>query len=162
MKLCKFLDEYLELYLCIFLMSSMTVILFVQVVMRYVFQSSLSWSEELARYLFVWLIYLGISYGAKIRKHIKIDAALGLFPVGLRPYVVILGDLIFLCFSVYICYLSYGLVQKQIMIGQTSPAMRMPMWVLYTAPLVGFGLVALREVQTLLYRWTQLRKGEAS
>ena len=156
MKLLKLLDDYLELYLCIFLMSAMTIILFVQVVMRYVLQSSLSWSEELARYLFVWLIYLGISYGAKIMKHIKIDAAIGLFPRALRPYVAIIGDLIFLGFAVYVCYLSYGLVQKQIMIGQVSPAMSMPMWILYAAPLVGFALVAFREVQTLVYRFKTL------
>ena len=159
MKLLKFLDENFELYICIVLMSAMALILFVQVVMRYVLQSSLSWSEELARYLFVWLVYLGISYGAKIMKHIKIDAALSFFPAKSRPYVVLLGELIFLGFSLYICYASYGLVRKQILIGQTSPAMQMPMWILYAAPMVGFALVAVREVQTLIYRVNLLRKG---
>jgi TRAP-type C4-dicarboxylate transport system permease small subunit len=140
-------------------MSAMALILFVQVVMRYVMQSSLSWSEELARYLFVWLVYLGISYGAKIMKHIKIDAALGLFPAKIRPHIVILGELIFLGFSLFICYSSYGLVRKQIMIGQTSPAMQMPMWILYAAPMVGFGLVAFREAQALARRFSLLRQG---
>ena len=162
MKVVRWLDEHLELYICIALMSAMTVILFVQVVMRYVLQSSLSWSEELARYLFVWLIYLGISYGAKIMKHIKIDAALGIFPGKIRPWIVILGDLIFLGFALYICYSSYGLVKKQIMIGQVSPAMQMPMWILYSAPMVGFALTAFREVQTLIFRFGQLKKGEQS
>ena len=38
---------------------------FVQVVMRYVFHSSLTWSEEMARYLFVWLVYFSVAYTAK-------------------------------------------------------------------------------------------------
>ena len=158
MKLLKFLDEYFELYACIALMSTMSLILFLQVVMRYVFKSSLSLSEELARYIFVWLVYLGISYGAKIMKHIKIDAALGLFPARSRPYVVMLGDLIFLGFALYICYLSYGIVQKQIMIGQASPAMNIPIWIPYAAPMTGFGLVAVRQVQALICRFRLLRK----
>ena len=91
-KLIHWLDEYLEISLCVALMSVMTVVIFVQVVMRYVFHNSLTWSEEFARYCFIWLIYLGISYGCKIMKHIKIDAALKLFPEKMRPYVVIFGD----------------------------------------------------------------------
>ena len=75
-KILKWLDDNIELYICVFLMSFMTLLVFVQVVMRYVFNNSLSWSEELARYTFIWLIYIGISYGCKLRKHIKIDAAL--------------------------------------------------------------------------------------
>jgi len=66
-------------------------------------RNSLVWSEELARYLFIWLIYIGISYGAKIMKHIKIEAALGLFPKKVRPVIVIIGDILFLGFSLFIC-----------------------------------------------------------
>ena len=93
-KILKWLDDNIELYICVFLMSFMTLLVFVQVVMRYVFNNSLSWSEELARYTFIWLIYIGISYGCKLRKHIKIDAALYLFPKKVRPYVVLLGDIL--------------------------------------------------------------------
>ena len=64
-KILKWLDDNIELYICVFLMSFMTLLVFVQVVMRYVFNNSLSWSEELARYTFIWLIYIGISYGCR-------------------------------------------------------------------------------------------------
>ncbi len=152
MKVLKFLDDKFEMAICVVLMSAMSLLLFVQVIMRYVVGQSLSWSEELARYIFIWLIYLGISYGAKIMKHIKIEAALGVFPEKLRPYVVILGDCIFLCFALYICYLGYNMVHRQMRLGQTSPAMGMPMWILYAAPMVGFGLTAVRQAQTIVHR----------
>ena len=105
----------------------MTLILAAQVFMRYVMQASLTWSEELARYIFVWLIYIGISYGAKIMKHIRIEAAVMVLPKRGQRYVEILGDILFLGFALFIVYTSWGIVQKQLLLGQTSPAIQMPM-----------------------------------
>ena len=79
-KILKFLNDYLEETICIILMSVMTIIIFIQVIMRYVMHNSLSWSEELARYCFIWLIYIGVAYGCKLMNHIKIDAAFMLCP----------------------------------------------------------------------------------
>ncbi|WP_352401016.1 TRAP transporter small permease [Anaerotignum sp.] len=159
MNFLKWLDEKFELTVCSILMVAMTVLIFVQVIMRYVFGSSLVWSEELARYIFIWLIYLGISYGARIMKHIKIEAAMGLFPQKLRPFVVILGDVLFLAFSVIIVYLAYGVVMSQVRLGQNSPAMQIPMWFMYSAPMVGFGLTAVRQIQVIIFRMKDLKKG---
>ena len=160
MKFLRLLNDKLEMSICIVLMSGMAILLAIQVFMRYVMSASLSWSEELARYMFIWLIYLGISYGAKIMKHIKIDASLGLFPVRIRPYIVIVGDVVFLLFSIYITYSAYTLVMRQIRFGQTSPAMGIPLWIVYAAPMVGFFLTAIREIQTIIYRVHMLKEGE--
>lgn len=159
MNLLKVLDEKLELSICIVLMSLMTVIIFVQVIMRYVMHNSLVWSEELARYLFIWLIYIGISYGAKIMKHIKIEAALGLFPMKVRPIIIIIGDVLFLGFSLFITYTAFTVVQRQIGLGQKSPAMQIPMWIIYAAPMVGFALTSIRQIQTIIYRVNKLKQG---
>jgi TRAP-type C4-dicarboxylate transport system permease small subunit len=141
-----------EKMVSVVLMSTMTAIMILQVFMRYVLGNSLSWSEEAARYLFIWLIYIAISFGAQEMKHIKIDAALLLFPKRWRPKVLILGDILFLVFCFYICWTAWGIVGRQIRLGQTSPALHVPMWSLYSAPLVGFGLTAIRQVQTIRHR----------
>ena len=114
MKLLKWLDDKLERNICIVLLTGMTLLIFIQVIMRYIFNNSLSWSEELARYFFIWLIYFGISYGAKIRKHLKIEAFLFFFPKKLRVYVEILGDTLFLAFSVFVIIYASELVEIQI------------------------------------------------
>jgi TRAP-type C4-dicarboxylate transport system permease small subunit len=152
MKALKWLNENFEQTISIILMSFMTIIMFVQVVMRRGFSNSLSWSEELARYLFIWLIYFGISYGAKIRKHIKIEAFLGFFPKKIRPYIEILGDVLFFVFSLFIIYTSFIWVQRQIKLNQLSVALHVPMWMIYAAPLVGFTLTAFRQIQTIIFR----------
>lgn len=152
MKVMKWFDEYAEISVCVVLMSTMTVLLAVQVFMRYVMGASLSWSEEIARYLFIWLIYLGISYGAREMRHIKIDAALDLFPRRIRPAIVILGDLLFLAFALYIVWTSWSVIERQMILGQTSPAVGLPMWIVYAAPFVGFAITAVRQIQTLIWR----------
>ncbi len=156
MKFLKLLDEKFEITVCSILMILMTALICVQVVMRYCFHSSLVWSEEMARYAFIWLIYIGISYGSRIMKHIKIEAALGLYPKKARPYVIILGDILFLAFSVIIVYLAYDVVLQQMKLNQKSPAMQIPMWFMYSAPMVGFVLTAIRQVQVIVIRCKEL------
>lgn len=55
------------------LLALLCVIVFVQVIMRYAYGHSLSWSEELTRYMFVWIIYLGVNLGIRGDNQIKID-----------------------------------------------------------------------------------------
>ena len=54
-------------------MAIMTILVFIQVVMRYVFSNSLSWSEELARFIFLWLSWIGASYAVKERSHFRVE-----------------------------------------------------------------------------------------
>lgn len=159
-KILKWLDDNAELYLCVFLMSFMTLVTFIQVVMRKVFNNSLSWSEEMARYVFIWLIYIGISYGCKLRKHIKIDAALNLFPKKLRPYIVVLGDILFIVFAVYIVYTGTVYSLSQMQYNMRSPALKIPNEFVYMSTVVGFGLAVIRQIQTIIYRVKCLKNGE--
>lgn len=158
-RLLKVLDEHAEDYIAVTLMAFMTIIIFIQVIMRYIFKSSLSWSEEIARYLFVWLAYLAIPYSIKLRKHVKIEAALYLFPKKLRPSVVIVGDIVTLCWSIFVICTSWILTQKLFGSGQTSPAIGIPMYVIYFAPCLGYALGAVRCIQTIHLRVSNLKKG---
>ena len=148
-----------------FLMAAFTVALvgaiFIEVVCRYLLFISTAWSEELARYLFIWMVYLAIGYAAKQRKHIKIDAALWLFPQRIRPYICIVGDIVVLLFSAFIIKTSYELFMKIAMLGQKSAAMGIPMQFVYMAPFVGFVLTFYRTLQTIWLRVKCLRQGGA-
>lgn len=155
----KKIDEHLEDVLLVLLLSLMSVIIFIQVIMRYLFHNSLSWSEELARYLFIWSIYLSVSYAAKERKHIKIDAALYLFPHKVRPVIRIAGDMIVLCFSGFIIFTSFTLFRKIGLLGQMSAALSIPMKYVYLAPFAGFLLTFYRTLQTVWLRCVNLKKG---
>lgn len=156
-KIMRFLNYYLEETVCVILMSIMAVVIFIQVIMRYIMHNSLSWSEEFARYCFIWLIYVGVAYGCKLMKHIKIDAALRLFPEKVRPYIVILGELLVLTFAAYIVVTGVELTYRQWLFGKVSPALGLPLQYINAAPVVGFALVIIRQVQTIWFLVTEMQ-----
>ncbi len=66
-KVLHFLDEHFEEMMLVILLAVMTASIFYQVVMRYVFNSAPSWTEELCRYSFIWCAYFGVSLGVKAK-----------------------------------------------------------------------------------------------
>lgn len=154
MKFLKWLDENFEKYLLLLLLSSTVVIIFLQVVMRYLFHNSLTWSEELARYLFIWLIYLGISYGVKKEIHLTIDALDSLFDEKEQIVLGIIADVAFLIFA---AILSRYSLHNAVRSTRYSAALHLSMSVVYYAPVIGFVLTCIRLIQNILKKKNQLK-----
>ena len=68
-KILSFLDEHFEEYLLIAILGIMSIVICYQVFMRYVMAASLSWSEELARYLFIWMAYICLLYTSLVTRN---------------------------------------------------------------------------------------------
>jgi len=150
MKVLRFLDDNLEKMICTVTIALMSAIIVAQVFFRYVLNNSLSWSEELARYLFIWTIYIGISYGVKMDKHVAVDAVYSYMPKGVKKYYAMIAYALFLLFAVAIVYYGVTVVGMQISSGQVSPAMGLPMQYVYVAPVVGMVLTVIRLVQKII------------
>lgn len=73
------------------LLGLMTVITFINVVLRYVFDTSLIWGLEVVLILFAWLVLLGISYGFKITSHLGVDAVINLMSPGKKRVMALLS-----------------------------------------------------------------------
>lgn len=155
----KFLDKHLEEMLTVLLLSLMSLLICAQVFMRYVMDSSLAWSEELARYCFIWATYLGVSYAVKRNAHICVEAAITRLPARLKACFVVLSHLLFIVFAALVVKEGYALTLKIFKFGQTSSSLGLPMGVIYLAPTVGFGLVILRLVQSIVVELGALRRG---
>lgn len=152
MRLLRKLFDNLEEYLLTFALGSMVVYIFMQILLRYVFNLPLAWTEELARFTFVWLIYLGASLAVKKQRHLRVDAALFLFPKAIRPYITLLGDLLFLLFAVILTKETATLTYTVTFIRrQVSPAMQIPMGLAYLAIPLSFGLMIIRLCQNIAH-----------
>ena len=146
----KALDDYLEETILLILLVLMTAIMGVQIVSRYVFQNSLTWSEELVRYMFVWSAFLGVPFCIKHGLSIKVDQFRNLFPVPLQRILMYIDKIIiFLLFLVLFIY-SFKVVRATYLSGQTSPAMQLPMWTVQISVTVSSLLSMIRSVQNLL------------
>ncbi len=83
------LADKVEETLMAFLLFSMTVLTFANVVARYVFNSNILWALEATTYLFAWLVLLGVCYGVKKNLHIGVDVLVNLLPAKFhRPMVL--------------------------------------------------------------------------
>jgi TRAP-type C4-dicarboxylate transport system permease small subunit len=156
MKLLKWLDEHLEEWLLVFLLAAVCITLMIQIVMRYVFNASLSWSEEFARYCFVWSTFLSVSYSIKKASMLRVDILVQYLPKAARKIIDILMELIVLAFFAFLLYHSFAVVRRIAASGQTSPALGLPMVTVYAALIVGFALACIRGIQKLV---SLLRRG---
>jgi TRAP-type C4-dicarboxylate transport system permease small subunit len=149
MKLLKWLDRHFEETLLVAISSVMVSVIFIQVVMR-TLGHSLSWSEELGRYCFIWLVYIGISYGVKKQRHIKVDVVLMLLKDKGRIVLNIIANLLFMVFCVYTVWIGTDIAMKILEFGQKSPALQIPMGIIYMAAPVGMALSIIRIIQNII------------
>jgi len=128
------------------------VVTFVQVVFRYGLDSSLAWSEELARYLFVWVIFIGASVATRRRKHIFVEILVALMPRALRASAELLSIGASIVFFSVFAYVGWLLMLNAWQQYSTALDIRIA-WVYATAP-IGAGLSVLHLIAGLLQRWS--------
>ena len=153
----KLIDDHLEEVILVALLALMTALIGGQIFMRYVMQASLSWSEELARYCFIWMAYISVSYAVKKDMHISTTAFVNLLPQ--RGVIVarILSHLIFAGFAFLVVFEGIALVQKLFGFGQRSSSLGLLMAYVYLAPVVGFVMVLFRLAQRILIELAALK-----
>ena len=142
MKILKNLDEYI----LVTILGISTSVIFLQVIMRYVFSNSLSWSEELARYLFVWQTWLATGYAVKRRRHLRITTLVDKTSGRKRLLIEMIVLAIWFAFTVFLCVYSARLCTMIYGQGQVSTAMRIPMWIPYMGVPVGTAYLAIQLV----------------
>ena len=145
-KILQNLDEYVLMSM----LSFSTLLIFCQVIMRYVFQQSLSWSEEMARYLYVWQTWIAASYAVKKRRHLRITSLVDKAHGVRRIHIELLVLVLWLGFSIFLCIRSAMLCEMIYQQEQIPAAMALPMWIPYLAVPVGTALMSLRLVYEIL------------
>lgn len=157
-KRLKWLDENLEEILMSVLLIGISVLVIGQVVARYLFNSSLSWSDELARYFLVWSTFLSVSYCVKKRISIKIDQFQNAMPKGSIPWIKMIRHTIVFVFCILMIPYAWEYVRQAAFNGSTSPALKLPMYYIQSAPLVGLLLLTVRVAQAWVREYKLSRK----
>lgn len=147
----KWLDNRFEEVVMMILLALLSLVMGYSVIMRYIFNDSLSWAEEICKYFFVWSAFLSTSLCLKKRSSIKIDMLLLALPQKLQRFILIVGDMIMLAFFTYFLNAAWKVTTGMFNSGQTSPAMELPMYVVFASTVVGFALAIVRLLQRLVF-----------
>ena len=135
MKVNKILDGIAVLCMVLILL-----LVVAQVVLRYVFNSPLTWSEELAVFVMIWLTFIGSLICMRDKEHIEVTILVDHLPHGFQRIVLAFSRLASVVFLLVVAYYGFELVTENMTV--TSPANKISMGLVYTIiPLSSLGMV---------------------
>lgn len=144
-----FIDRLENLAMVVF-MSTATIVICIQVIIRYSFNNTIFWAEEVAIYSIIAMTFVGASMGVKHSSHISVDVLNALAPPSINKVLHIISATVGIVFSFYIIYYGSYLFFNTLDRGQLSPAMRLPMAIFYF-PIVLSGIFMAIRYCNLLY-----------
>lgn len=139
----RILNRVEEAVLCILLLAT-TLLVFIDVVMRFGFSAGFLWSQELTLHMSGWFVLFGASYGLKQGSHIGMDAFVKLFPTLGRKILTGIACILSLVYCYLILYGSWIYLAKMKMIGIELEDLPIPTWLAHSMLLVGFGFLTIR------------------
>jgi tripartite ATP-independent transporter DctM subunit len=133
---------------------ALNVLVFTQVVSRYIFNSPISWTEEMARILFVWICFMGTFLALKTKSHIAVETLLHrFFNAEARSYVTAIANFLILYYCIYLAFMGVVMMQKTAQ--DFTPVLLIPFSYLYAAIALSGTLMA---VYLLIHAFSLERK----
>ncbi|MET4127277.1 TRAP transporter small permease [Roseovarius sp. MBR-6] len=159
MKLLKVLDRNAERWALLVFYVLLVVTMFIEVLRREVLSYSSIWGEEIVRYAFIYLAWIGAAAAVRERAHIRIDVILEYVGRRVKAALYIFGDLVMFVVAIVAFYWSLETVLVSAKFGSVTHGLRISqVWFLAAVP-IGFGLMMLRLVQSFLRDLHDLRHG---
>lgn len=162
MKILRFLNNKIEEVFLVIIMSLAVIIVALQVVTRYCLKIPLPWSEEIARYLFLWLTWVGASFATKERRHVNIDVVYQKLPKNYQHLCTIVSTIVWIGFLVAMAYLSVSLTESVARGGQIAVGSGIPMWIPYASIPTGIILMLFRLLQNCYYDFKAVSGGKTT
>lgn len=151
MKLISFLDKKLEEIVLVLSLFIMLLLVFAQVITRYVFNFSMGWSVELSRYILIWIAWISASYAIQKGSHIRVEFLPEAMKGNFKKVFDLLILLIWISFTIFLAVYGTLFVMYVGERVQTSPSLGIRMSYVYLAvPIAGL-LMSIRLIQQIYY-----------
>lgn len=147
MKVIKWLDEHFEETILVMLLIVIASVMMLQIFMRYIMNSSLPWPEEFARYCYVWTAFFSVGLTIRNRTILRVDIVTGLLPKSIQRIIEVFVQAFITVFFGVLFYYSIDVIKMIQVSGQTSPALRLPMYLVYFCTTLGFFVATVRGLQ---------------
>lgn len=140
----RFLDRGIDFALALLLVA-MTLVVFVQVFFRYVVNAPLSWPEETARIMIVWLSFVGGYMAMREGKHLGFGLLVEKLPAHLQEMIGVLGRAFVVVFLLVVVWQGYGFARDNVEIPMPYTDVSTGLWVYSVFP-IGGGLMLLQSL----------------
>lgn len=157
-KVIKILNKMEEVTI-VAMFAAMVAIIFVQVIMRYVFDNSLYWSEELGKFLFIWISWLGISIGEKRGEHIKITLIVDKFSNKWQYIANIVSEVIVIAICAVTVY--YGVIMVALQTTTNYAGIKISVAWGYLAVALGCAIMILRCIGMIVISVRGMKSGQS-
>jgi len=156
----KSLDKNLERWALLVFYVMLVATMFIEVIRREVFSYSSIWGEEIVRYSFISLAWIGAAAAVKERGHIRIDVIMEYVNPRIKALLYMFGDIVMAIVALVALYWSYEAVHVSWKFGSVTHGLRVSqVWFLSAVP-IGFLLVMIRLVQSFLRDINDFRNGK--
>jgi len=153
------LDQNAERWLLLVFYVMLVITMAIEVLRREIFAYSSIWGEEIVRFSFIYLAWVGAAAAVKERAHIRIDVVMHYLPTRPRALLYIFGDLVMLIVAIIALYWSWEALHVSYKFGSVTDGLRVSkVWFLFSVPL-GFGLMIWRLAQSFARDFISLRDG---
>lgn len=145
----KYVFDHFELYLLISLYMYLILVINIEIIRRFVFSSSTVWANESAQFMYIYLTWIGVSWGVHKRIHVRIDILHSYVSERTRGVLYVLSGVGLLVFSWYAILLSLPPITTTLQYGATTPGMRVSRAYFQVAIPAAFCLTVVRTLQWL-------------
>ena len=160
MNILRELDRNGERWLLLVFYVMLVITMAIEVLRREIFSYSSIWGEEIVRYSFIYLAWIGAAAAVKERGHIRIDVIMHYLSPKLKALLYIFGDLVMFGVAIIAVYWSFEAVMVSAKFGSVTDGLRISkVWFLMAVPL-GFALMIWRLLQSLRRDIHCLRTGQ--
>ena len=143
------LDKNLEKFLLTLLYLQIFLVILLEVFQRFVLRFSTVWGEEIARYCFIYMVWVAASLCAKERIHLKIDFITNFFSNRGKSIIALLGELITLALALFCIKLSMNLVLLSFEFNSVTDGLRVVKGIFLFSVPFGFSILILRILQNI-------------
>jgi TRAP-type C4-dicarboxylate transport system permease small subunit len=149
MKILKWLDEHVEEAILTVALLILVTLTSVNVILRYVFNSGLVWSDEICKYCLIYSGFFSIGYWVKHGTGIKVDALVQILPKSVQKVLYVVTQGIMLVFFCIATKAAFSQMMKIKATNQVSGTLQISMVWVYIAPTLGFAWAVFRILQGL-------------
>ena len=119
------------------------------------FFKSIYFAEEISEFLVIFMTFVGLSYGVRRARHIRMGAFLDMMPASIEKVFIVIISTVSLVVMFFMAYVSYEYLMHSLYRAHETPALKLPYWIFYVIVPTGFFMAGVQYIRTIIKNLTE-------